>query len=95
MSTPAGVLPPDALTADALPRRLGLVATAGVVIGTIIGSGIFRMPSVVAAEVGSTAGVMAVWTLGGLISLCGALSLAELAAAFPRSGGVFVYLREI
>lgn len=80
---------------DALPRRLGLVATSGVVVGTIIGSGIFRMPSAVAAEVGSTAGVMTVWILGGLISLCGALSLAELAAAFPRSGGVFVYLREI
>ena len=95
MSIQAGISPPVALTADALPRRLGLVATTGVVIGTIIGSGIFRMPSVVAAEVGSAAGVIAVWTVGGLISLCGALSLAELAAAFPRSGGVFVYLREV
>lgn len=95
MSIPADVAPPPTVTADALPRRLGLIATAGVVVGTIIGSGIFRMPSVVAGEVGSTAGVMTVWILGGLISLCGALSLAELAAAFPRSGGVFVYLREI
>jgi APA family basic amino acid/polyamine antiporter len=95
MPIQASISPAVAPPADALPRRLGLVATAGVVVGTIIGSGIFRMPSVVAAEVGSTAGVMAVWTLGGLISLCGALSLAELAAAFPRSGGVFVYLREV
>lgn len=95
MPIQAGLSPPAALTAEALPRRLGLIATAGVVVGTIIGSGIFRMPSVVAVEVGSTAGVMTVWILGGLISLCGALSLAELAAAFPRSGGVFVYLREI
>jgi APA family basic amino acid/polyamine antiporter len=86
---------PASSSLDALPRRLGLVTTIGVVVGTIIGSGIFRMPSAVAAEVGSVAGVMTVWTLGGLISLCGALSLAELAAAFPRSGGVFVHLREI
>jgi amino acid transporter len=61
----------------------------------VIGSGIFRVPGAVAAEVGSVAGVAAVWILGGVISLCGALSLAELAAAMPRSGGVFVYLQEI
>ena len=80
--------------ADPLPRRLGFVPATAIVIGTIIGSGIFRMPSAVAGEVGSTGAVLTVWALGGLISLCGALSLAELAAAFPRSGGVFVYLRE-
>ena len=61
----------------------------------MIGSGIFRVPGAVAAEVGSVGGVAAVWVLGGIISLCGALSLAELAAAMPRSGGVFVYLQEI
>lgn len=66
-----------------------------IVVGTVIGSGIFRVPGAVAAEVGSVTGVAAVWILGGVISLCGALSLAELAAAFPRSGGVFVYLQEI
>src|SRR5919107_1429566 len=84
---------PDA-SADGLLRRLGFLATTGVVIGTIIGSGIFRVPASVAAEVGSPSAIAVVWILGGLISLCGALSLAELAAALPMSGGVFVYLRE-
>ena len=78
-----------------LPRRLGVWATTFVVVGTIIGSGIFRVPAAVAADVGSVGGVVAVWVLGGIITLCGALSLAELAAAFPRSGGLFVYLREV
>src|SRR5918999_343314 len=77
-----------------LPRRLGFLAGAAVVIGNVIGSGIFRVPSTVAAEAGSVAGVALVWVLGGAIALCGALTLAELATAFPRAGGVYVYLRE-
>jgi basic amino acid/polyamine antiporter, APA family len=79
---------------ESLPRRLGFWTAIAVVIGDVIGSGIFRVPSAVATEVGSVPGVMAVWALGGVITLCGALSLAELAAAMPRAGGVFVYLRE-
>lgn len=92
----AGHVPPAPATpaVDALPRRLGFLAAAGIVVGTIIGSGIFRVPAAVAEEVGTPAAVAAVWVLGGLITLCGALSFAELAAAFPHSGGVFVYLRE-
>lgn len=57
-----------ASSASELPRRLGFWATTGVVVGTIIGSGIFRMPAAVATEVGSPA---VVWVLGGVISLCG------------------------
>jgi amino acid transporter len=93
---PATAAPPPAAdrARDALPRRLGFWATAAVVVGTIIGSGIFRVPATVATEVGSVAGIAAVWVLGGVIALCGALATAELAAAFPQSGGVFVYLRE-
>ena len=79
---------------DQLPRRLGLWATTAVVVGTIIGSGIFRVPASVAAQVGSSTAIVLVWVLGGVISLCGALALAELAAALPQSGGVFVYLRQ-
>ena len=78
-----------------LQRRLGLLAATSVVVGTIIGSGIFRVPGSVAAQVGTPWGVAAVWVLGGVITLCGALSLAELAAAFPRAGGVVVYLHEL
>jgi basic amino acid/polyamine antiporter, APA family len=73
---------------------LGFWATTGVVVGTIIGSGIFRVPASVAADVGSPTAIALVWVLGAVISLCGALALAELAAALPESGGVFVYLRE-
>jgi basic amino acid/polyamine antiporter, APA family len=84
----------DASRAGSLPRRLGFWTAIALVIGDVIGSGIFRVPSAVAAEVGSVGGILLVWILGGIITLCGALSLAELAAAFPRAGGVFVYLRE-
>jgi amino acid transporter len=59
-----------------------------------IGSGIFRVPSIIAAETGSTGAVMLVWVLGGVISLCGALAIAELAALYPGAGGIYVYLRE-
>ena len=82
------------LHSDALPRRLGFWATTALVIGTIIGSGIFRVPATVAAEVGSVSAVAVVWILGGLITMCGTLATAELAAAYPQPGGVFVYLRE-
>jgi APA family basic amino acid/polyamine antiporter len=77
-----------------LPRRLGFWTAIAVVIGDVIGSGIFRVPAAVATEVGSVPGIMLVWVLGGVITSCGALSLAELAAAMPKAGGVFVYLRE-
>ena len=78
----------------ALPRTLGFWAATAVVAGNIIGSGIFRVPSGIAADAGSVGGIAAVWILGGVVTLCGALAMAELAAAFPRTGGVFVYLRE-
>jgi len=84
----------ETAASDQLPRRLGLWATTAVVVGTIIGSGIFRVPASVAAQVGSSTAIVLVWVLGGVISLCGALALAELAAALPQSGGVFVYLRQ-
>ena len=79
---------------DALPRRLGFWSTTALVAGVIIGSGIFRVSGGVADDAGSVGGVVTVWVLGGIITLCGVLSLAELAAAFPASGGLFVYLRE-
>src|SRR4051812_15195118 len=85
---------PAITESDQLPRRLGLWATTGVIVGTIIGSGIFRVRATVAAEVGSPTAIMLVWVLGGVISLSGALALAELPAALPQSGGVFVYLRQ-
>ncbi|HEX7342351.1 MAG TPA: amino acid permease [Rhodanobacteraceae bacterium] len=77
-----------------LPRRLGLVTGIAVVVGIIIGSGIFRVSSPIAAEVGNLTGIAWVWVLGGVVALFGALSIAELAAMYPQAGGPYVYLRE-
>lgn len=75
-----------------LRRTLGLWPAMTIVIGTIIGSGIFLVPSAMIKAVGSPAMVFAVWIFGGILTLFGALSYAELAAAMPDSGGEFVYL---
>ncbi len=60
----------------------------------VIGSGIFRVPGAVAGEAGSIVPILGLWTLGGVIALCGALALAELSTMFPRAGGQYVFLRE-
>jgi amino acid transporter len=77
-----------------LTRRLGLWSSIGIVIGVTIGSGIFRTPATIATRVPDPGWMLAVWLLGGLISLSGALSVAELAASLPQTGGWYVYLRE-
>jgi APA family basic amino acid/polyamine antiporter len=65
-----------------------------VVIGGIIGSGIFINPSLVARSLDSSALVLAAWAVGGLVALCGAFAYAELGARFPRAGGQYVYLKD-
>jgi APA family basic amino acid/polyamine antiporter len=77
-----------------LPRTLGLWSGIALVIGITIGSGIFRSPAGIARLVPSPTAMLGLWVLGGVITLCGALSLAELAAALPESGGFYAYLRE-
>ena len=77
-----------------LKRDLGVWSAAAIVVGTVIGSGIFLVPSSMVKSVGSPVMVFAVWIVGGLLSLFGALSYAELAAALPQAGGEYVYLRE-
>ncbi len=76
----------------ALRRVLGLWAAVSVVIGTAIGSGIFLVPSDMVKAVGSPGMVFAVWIFGGVLTLFGALTYAELSAALPGAGGEFVYL---
>lgn len=80
--------------AEGLPRTLGLGSATALVVGITIGSGIFRSPAGIAQKVGDPLLFMALWVGGGLLALAGALSLAELAAAFPESGGYYAYLRE-
>lgn len=82
------------LPEERLPRRLGAISAVGVLVGIVIGSGIFRVPSLVVADVGSAGAAALVWVLGAVVSLCGALTLAELAVAYPRSGGAYVFLRD-
>src|SRR2546425_1401526 len=79
---------------DRLPRRLGFWSAVAVLVGSTIGGGIFRTPAVIAERVPAPLPMFSVWVLGGLLALCGALTYAELAALFPRSGGVYVYIRE-
>ena len=85
---------PNPAGEERLPRNLGLWSAAAVLIGTTIGSGIFRVPAGVAATLGAPGPMMLVWVIGGLVTLTGALSIAELAGAYPRSGGIFAYILE-
>ena len=80
--------------AERLPRTVGLFSAIAVIVGTTIGSGIFRTPAVVATRLGQPGPVLLAWVLGGMLALFGALTLAELAAMYPRSGGVFAYIEE-
>ncbi len=77
-----------------LKRQLGLFDGINVVIGCIIGSGIFIVPAITASLVRSPAMVLLVWIAGGVLTFCGALAYAELGAALPHAGGQYVYLRE-
>jgi amino acid transporter len=77
-----------------LARRLGFWSSVGIVIGVTIGSGIFRTPAAIATRVPDPTLMVLVWIVGGAIALCGALSVAELAASFPHTGGWYVFLRE-
>jgi APA family basic amino acid/polyamine antiporter len=77
-----------------LKRDLGPWAAASIVVGTVIGSGIFLVPKTMIQKVGTVEAVFAVWVVGGLLSLAGALSYAELAAALPEAGGEYAFLRE-
>src|ERR1700748_781836 len=77
-----------------LNRDPGIWAALAIVVGTVIGSGIFRVPQSMIDNVGSVPLVFLVWVVGGALSLCGALTYAELAAAMPGAGGEYVYLTE-
>ncbi len=79
---------------ERMPRSVSLLQTIAISVGVAIGSGIFRVPAAVAAQLSTPGPLLACWVLGGVIALCGALTIAELAGALPRSGGIFAYLLE-
>src|ERR1700759_3766555 len=76
-----------------LPRVLGASQAMAIVVGTIIGSGIFLVPREMMRDVGSSSLVYLAWIIGGLLSLFGAMTYAELGAMLPYAGGEYVYLR--
>ena len=77
-----------------LPRVLGLFDAITMVLGSIIGSGVFLKANLIARELPNFGPIISVWIVVGLLTLCGALALAELAAMLPHAGGPYVYLRE-
>lgn len=77
-----------------LRRELGVLDATMVTVGGVVGSGIFFVPNLVAREFPDPASILALWAAGGLVSLAGALSVAELAARKPRAGGPYVFVRD-
>ena len=77
-----------------LPRSLGLTDALAIVVGMVIGGGIFIVPNLVARQAHSVFWVIAVWVVAGLVSFVGALACAELGAMLPATGGQYVFLRE-
>jgi APA family basic amino acid/polyamine antiporter len=88
---------PEPIPVEVLPRVLGPFDAVTIVVGSIIGSGVFLKASTIARVLGVEHGfvpVILVWTVMGIVTLCGSLALAELAAMLPQAGGPYVYLRE-
>ncbi len=77
-----------------LTRAIGLTQATAMVVGTIIGTSIFVQPSEITREVATVTGILVAWTLAGVLTFLGAIVCAELASAFPQTGGVYVFLRE-
>lgn len=78
---------------DGLRPQLGLLDATMINVGTMVGSSIFIVPAAIAGAFTGSLPTIAVWVVGGLVSLCGALCVAELGAAMPRAGGQYVYLQ--
>jgi basic amino acid/polyamine antiporter, APA family len=85
---------PASSEAEDLRRVIGLTGGIALIVGITIGSGIFRTPPTIAGLVPNPLVIMGLWTAFGLISICGALAVAELSTLLPKAGGVYVFLRE-
>jgi amino acid transporter len=86
--------PPPVPAAPTLQRRIGLWTAIAVVIGSTIGSGIFRSPAGIADKLPGPLPMLSVWVVGGIFALCGALTIAEVASALPQTGGIYVFVRD-
>jgi amino acid transporter len=90
---PQQPVPAGTRGADGLCRELGLLDATMINVGTIIASSIFIVPSAIAAAFTASFPTILVWVVGAVISLCGALCIAELGAAMPKAGGQYIYLQ--
>jgi amino acid transporter len=84
----------SATPTSGLERRIGLWSAIAVVIGSTVGSGIFRSPAGIADKLPGPVPMLMSWVAGGIFALCGALTLAEVASALPQTGGIYVFLRQ-
>nr|MBP6609333.1 amino acid permease [Deltaproteobacteria bacterium] len=87
------MLPTTDMSSSQLERKLGAVDAAALLVGSMIGSGIFIAPSLMAKNITAPGLYLGLWLLAGLFTLLGAFSYAELAAMMPEAGGQYVYLR--
>jgi APA family basic amino acid/polyamine antiporter len=94
MNTPEPVGSSPSPQAPELRRVLGLFSIIGIVVGAMIGSGIFINPANVAKDVGTPVLMLIVWVAGGILSLFGALAIGEMASMYSQAGGIYIYLRE-
>ncbi|MDR3689735.1 MAG: amino acid permease [Fimbriimonas sp.] len=92
--TMSDINPTKAPSGGHLVRQIGLGSGIAVVVGSTIGSGIFKSPSGIAEQLPGPLPMLAIWIVGGFFVLCGALTLGEIGGAFPYSGGLYVYVRE-
>src|SRR5882724_6212695 len=94
MKMPAIAKPKLGINSGELVRELGVSHATSIVVGTIIGSGIFLVPAEMMQAAGSAKLVYLAWLVGGLLSFFGALTYAELGAMKPQAGGEYVYIRD-
>jgi len=90
----ASPIPVDEPERGGLVRGLGLLEATTLIVGSVIGSGIFVAPSIMAGYVQTPGLLMGLWVTGGILTLFGALAYGEMAAALPRAGGQYVFLKE-
>ena len=86
--------PPPAVVKEAMPAEFGLPMAVCVVVASMVGTGVLMTSGYTVASVGSNQYMLVLWVIGGVTAVCGALTLAELSAAMPRTGGDYVFLYE-
>src|SRR5579862_6226456 len=94
MSEATSAVSPAAHASAGFVRGLSLFDSTMIVVGSMIGSGIFIVSADIARQTGSAGGLLTTWAITGVLTICAALSYGELAAMMPHAGGQYVYLRE-